>query len=85
MMSTGMQTDRGRDHEARILGLEDERDGRLDMRRLETKQWIKEAMKEWLSEQISAVGWWTFKGVAAMLLVALVYFIITFKGWKMPP
>lgn len=46
----------------------------------ETKDALKEALKEWLNEEMAALGWYAFRTVGAAFLVAVIYFIIKFKG-----
>lgn len=46
------------------------------------KKIVKEAIKEWLDEQFSDFGKWTFKSLMAAALGALVYFILCSNGWK---
>jgi hypothetical protein len=42
----------------------------------EQKEIVKEAIKEWLTEQKAAFGWWSIKSiaVAAMMILLSVYF-----------
>lgn len=47
----------------------------------EFKQAVKEAIREWLDERFSEFGKWSFHGMAAAAVVALVYFILTLNGW----
>ena len=48
----------------------------------DTKEAVKEALKEWLDEQFARVGRWTVYGIVAAGLVALVYFILMHNGWR---
>lgn len=45
---------------------------------------VKEGIKEWLSEQMTAFGWWSFKGLGALALGVLVYLWLSTHGWKAP-
>lgn len=47
-----------------------------------TKSVIKEALKEWLDEKFEQFGKWTAGAIAAAMLVALLYFVLTYNGWK---
>lgn len=47
----------------------------------EMKKAMKQAIKEWLDEQFAKFGRWSFYGLAAMGLAALVYFILSLNGW----
>ena len=50
----------------------------------DTKEAVKEALKEWLDEQFAKFGRWTFYGIVAAALVAFVYFILVTQGWRRP-
>jgi len=43
---------------------------------------VKEAVTEWLDAKWAQFGKWTFKGVAAALLGALVTFLVSHIWWK---
>lgn len=47
----------------------------------EQKKILKEAMQEWLDAKYAEFGKWTFRGVLAAALVALVIFL-TAHGFK---
>ena len=47
----------------------------------ETKQALKEALKEWLDSQLAAFGKWSLMTISACVLVALTYFILQVNGW----
>lgn len=47
----------------------------------EMKKAMKQAIKEWLDEQFSSFGRWSFYGLAALALAALVYFVLSMNGW----
>ena len=47
----------------------------------ETKRIYKEALKEWLDSKFAEFGRWTAYGLAAALLAALGYFILSTNGW----
>lgn len=44
-----------------------------------TKAALKEALKEWLDEQVTKLGWSIIKWFATGLAVLAAYFIINFK------
>jgi hypothetical protein len=50
------------------------------------KEWIKEALKEWLDAEKKAtyetIGKWATGTLAAILVAALVYFTLMAYGWK---
>lgn len=48
------------------------------------KKIAKEALQEWLDGKFAEFGRWTFYGILAMALVALIYFILKMNGWKSP-
>lgn len=45
---------------------------------LDTKQAVKEAVKEWLDEKVAALGWWTIKTIAAFILVGVITLVIRY-------
>ena len=45
------------------------------------KQAFKEGMREWLDEKFSEFGKWSMRGIAAMALVAMTWFILVSQGW----
>ncbi len=47
----------------------------------ETKNALKQALKEWLDEQFATFGRWSFYGILAAALGVLVYFILSVNGW----
>ena len=49
------------------------------------KEAVREALKEWLDEKFALVGKWTVNSVLAVLLAAVVYFVLAFNGWKHSP
>lgn len=51
----------------------------------DVKEALRGALGEWLREQLAEVGAWTVKGVASMLLAALLYFVWAKSGWKFEP
>ena len=53
-------------------------------RKMETKEMVKEALKEWLDEKFQAFGKWSMTSIAASGFVALAYFIIYVHGWRAP-
>ena len=48
----------------------------------ETKAVVKEALTEWLDGKFAQFGRWSFYGIAAAGLAALVYFILVHNGWR---
>lgn len=46
-----------------------------DQHRAESKEIVKEALKEWLDHKFAAFGKWSLGAIAASALVAIVYFI----------
>lgn len=46
------------------------------------KDLIKEAIKEWLSEQVTEFGWWTLKTIGIAAFAGLVYLALISQGWK---
>lgn len=73
------------------MTLEEEEVRALEVRReraLKTtipKDVVKEALKEWLDEKFMLVGKWTVTSALALLMAALVYFVLTYHGWKQSP
>lgn len=55
----------------------------MDLDRDQQKEIVKEAIREWLDEKYAAFGKWTFHGLLAASLCALVYFL-TSHGWIKP-
>jgi hypothetical protein len=45
----------------------------------ETKQALKEALKEWLDEQFAAFGRWTFYSLLSIVFGGVVYIVVTYK------
>jgi hypothetical protein len=50
----------------------------------DTKEAMKEALKEWLDEKFAHFGKWAFASMAAAALGALIYFMLTMNGWRPP-
>lgn len=50
----------------------------------ETKAAVKEAIKEWLDDQLATFGKWSAITLAGLALAALIYFILSMNGWKAP-
>ncbi len=48
-----------------------------------TKELFKEAMKEWLDEKYATFGRWAVTSFAALVFVALVYFVLKSQGWQL--
>lgn len=51
------------------------------MRDEETKRVIKEAIREWLDEQFTRVGKWTFYGLLAGIIAGAAYLALLAGGW----
>ena len=47
----------------------------------ESKQVVKEALKEWLDGKFADLGKWSMGALAAATLAALAYFILASNGW----
>ena len=56
-----------------------------DMWRANLKAAMKEAVKEWLDDQFATFGKWSLGAIAALLLGAAMWLLLTAKGWKPPP
>ena len=48
----------------------------------DTKEALKEALKEWLDEKFAEIGRWSFMTITALVLGALVLFILKMNGWS---
>lgn len=51
------------------------------MRDAEMKRVIKEAIREWLDEQFSKFGRWSFYGLLALATTVILYMSLTTNGW----
>lgn len=47
----------------------------------ERKQIIKDALKEWLDEQFTKFGKWSFYSIMSLALVTIAYVALHSKGW----
>lgn len=47
----------------------------------DTKDALKEALKEWLDEKFATFGKWSLGAIGAAALGALAWFILTANGW----
>lgn len=47
----------------------------------ETKDALKEALKEWLDDKFAELGKWSFRTISVVALGALTYFILQVNGW----
>jgi hypothetical protein len=47
----------------------------------ETKDALKQALKEWLDDKFAQFGRWSFGAICAAGLGALTYFILQMNGW----
>jgi hypothetical protein len=45
------------------------------------KEAFKEAIKEWIEDQVKILGWWGVKMIAGLGLFALVWIILMSNGW----
>ena len=48
----------------------------------ETKEALKEAIKEYLDEKVTSFGWLSLGVLGAAAVCALLYFILTTNGWS---
>lgn len=48
----------------------------------DTKDSLKEALKEWLDERVKDLGWWSLHTLTVLALGALTYFILQMNGWS---
>lgn len=46
------------------------------------KKIVKEAIKEWLSEQVTEFGWWSLKRLGYAAFAGLVYLALKGQGWS---
>lgn len=44
------------------------------------KDIVKEAIKEWMDDQMKAVGWWTFKGLLSLAFGGACYLALVKVG-----
>jgi histidyl-tRNA synthetase len=56
----------------------------FDDKREEMKSIVRDAIREWLTEQLSTFGWWTLRGILAMALAMVVWFSLVKAGWAPP-
>lgn len=54
------------------------------IKREEMKSIVRDAIREWLTEQLSVFGWWTLRGILAMALAMVLYFSMVKAGWVPP-
>lgn len=52
----------------------------MDMSTEETKEAMKEAIKEWLDDQVRKFGWWSLKTLGALALCGVVYLAFVSTG-----
>ena len=50
----------------------------------ETKEAMKEALKEWLDEKAAKFGYFSMYTIAAAVIVGLGWFVLITHGWKPP-
>lgn len=77
---------------ARILDLEEQlREARraleearrsMDSRGEETKEFVKEAFRDWLDEQALAFGKFSLRWLIRVVMGAVLYFAVTHSNWK---
>lgn len=48
---------------------------------MDTKDVLKEALKEWLDDKFATFGRWSLGAFASLGLASLVYFILLMNGW----
>jgi hypothetical protein len=53
----------------------------MPMNKEETKQAMKEAMREWMDYKFQEFGRWSFYGLLVAVFGAMVYFILIASGW----
>jgi hypothetical protein len=46
----------------------------------ETKEVVKEAIKEWLDEQVKSVGWFAIKTIIGLAIIGVVYLCLIGTG-----
>lgn len=56
----------------------------VSMKKIDMKEAVKEALKEWVEEKFMQFGKWSIKGIASLAFVALIYFIFKMHGWQPP-
>lgn len=58
-------------------------DRRLDggLTRDERKQIVKDAIKEWLNDQVTQFAWWSFRWLLAAMIAGVAYIALHMKGW----
>ncbi len=49
------------------------------------KEALKEAFKEYMDEKIQSFGKWSLRTLAAAIIMALLYFLLTINGWQHIP
>jgi len=50
----------------------------------EQKELVKQAIKEWLTDQKAAFGWWSIKTIGVAALMVFLSFWFSQKGIKFP-
>lgn len=50
--------------------------------REERKEIVKEALKEWLDEKMSAFGRWSLMTLGALFIAGIGYFVLWAHGWS---
>jgi hypothetical protein len=50
----------------------------------EAKRIIKEAIREWLDEQFTKFGRWSFYGILAAATTLILYMTLIVNGWHKP-
>lgn len=48
------------------------------------KHAVKEAIREWLDEKFLEFGKWSFRGLVAALIAAVLYLSLVTHGWNPP-
>lgn len=51
----------------------------------ETKEALKEALKEWMDDKFASFGKWSLATLGAAVFTILLYAILTLNGWKHVP
>jgi hypothetical protein len=48
----------------------------------EMKAAFKEAIKEWMNEQVTKLGWSVIKWATSAIVVGIAYFLLYQNGWR---
>lgn len=53
------------------------------MSEADTKEALKEALKEWMDEKFAAFGKWSLGAISVAALGLLAYLLLTINGWHL--